>query len=383
MANDDKRFIWWRDLPLWVSILFSLLGLVISGLLVYIAFHSFSPLVENLEIRDRNMELSEVNSRLEKSISDHELKKRLLDVDYEILSRKIKGAEERVTELKEQAKEARIRQDKVIDTLALTTTNINQALEREREISQENKNLRDENKKSVSKGRELETRINSLQDQVVKSKREFTFYKVEMIRIQRELQESYRLNRVYILDQFVKKIRNIAGSKFSTLKRWEMIPSGGIHYEFKYARYKTINTLFGSLINDQYFDLLPGSRKEKLQKDIQQYLLGRSDIFSEEFVANEEIQKRYFDMINSLSKTRQKRKRDNSSVWGAALFLFTASRFLMTDEDFNSLLEYADNSEKQKFTDIRTAWFNEVKRVNSIRKSIYSALDQMKKELSS
>lgn len=68
--NDEKikssqmKFIWFRDIPTWVAAF----G---TALIAFIAIITLGPIIENLELREKNIELRDSNRNLKQLINEN------------------------------------------------------------------------------------------------------------------------------------------------------------------------------------------------------------------------------------------------------------------------------------------------------------------------
>lgn len=84
-----------RDIPIWLAA-----GGTIT--LALIALFTLRPVVENLKLRDHNLELSEKNRQLQQKIETSQGRERGLNIELEILDRQREAATEEIKNLNRQ-----------------------------------------------------------------------------------------------------------------------------------------------------------------------------------------------------------------------------------------------------------------------------------------
>ncbi len=87
MANaEGRKFLWWQgNAPSWLAAVGTLA-------VAYIAFVTLGPVIENLEIRDRNRELTTTNKELKSKITDTELALNRATTDLASVNSRVEAA---------------------------------------------------------------------------------------------------------------------------------------------------------------------------------------------------------------------------------------------------------------------------------------------------
>jgi len=178
MEEFKGRFIWFRDVPAWMAAL----G---TSLLALIAFFTIGPVIENLHLRERNLTLTQKNEELADIIQATEMTKDRLSKEVELLNEQIivKG---------DQILHAEERQDILLSSLTQLSGNISEQVQRERNLTSRNDQLIAEIDKLKVRRFEVE--------QVLKQ------YEFDITRIERELKETWKANRHFILEQIDTRI---------------------------------------------------------------------------------------------------------------------------------------------------------------------------------
>ena len=187
------RFVWFRDVPIWLAAV----GTV--GLLI-VAVVTLRPVIENLELRERNRELVVDNRLLETQIESSKQTQRQLDAELQILGRRVEVDGADVARLEK-------REDKLVDALTRITGNISDQVARERALAARQEQLQEQVAELETTKADLVIEKRRLEAARVASKAKLKAGKAELERRGAELNTALGASRRYILGQITTKIR--------------------------------------------------------------------------------------------------------------------------------------------------------------------------------
>ena len=164
MTNSSgKKFIWYRDIPIWIAA-------IATGVIAYYAIYSFSPLMENLDLRIRNRELTENNKNLEQGIEGIKREKIDLTSEINLLNKQRKAEEKIFNNLNNENQKLSTRTDKLLNSLTELSGNLGDMFERQRKLDKRNEKLEAETQKLTEKRNKLKIWSDELNRQSIKTK---------------------------------------------------------------------------------------------------------------------------------------------------------------------------------------------------------------------
>lgn len=280
-------FLWYRDIPIWVAAC----G---TAAIALIALVTLRPVIENLELRDRNLELAEDSRGLQERIKTTQATQRELNVDLRILNRQRDAASEEIKHLRQ-------RQDSLLNTLTLISDNISKQAAREGDLRTRLDQLEDEGRQLRTKRDQLEARNSQLQRERAEIQHKLTRAEKEFERVDQELKNTYRLNRRFILEQIQTKVTDsvpIRGEGKYTdylieirraLGIWSWVLPGphveggkaGMVWGASGSRVpKNGKQLIAAQFGSQMFKLLPEAEQPRFQDAIRNFMDKNKEVFS-------------------------------------------------------------------------------------------------------
>ncbi len=299
MTNSSgKKFIWYRDIPIWIAA-------IASGVIAYYAIYSFSPLVENLDLRNRNRELTENNKNLEQGIEGIRREKINLTSEINLLDKRIKTEEKILNNLNNENQKLNTRNDKLTKSLTELSGNLGDMFERQRKLDKRNEKLEAETQKLIEKRSKLQIRSDKLNRQLTKMNAKLNDANIELKRIKNERDGMWRLNRRYILEQIKTKViaittihdmKSVFGAYWPTEyyrdywgARVEFAGDWGHSLTPNIDKLKAGKELILSQLDSQIFNLLLETHRIEFQDKIRSFVKKHNKILSQNIKENRKI----------------------------------------------------------------------------------------------
>jgi hypothetical protein len=345
-----------------IADVFSASGSVIAAIasigLWVIAWVTLDPIIENLEIRQENRQLTADNDGLSKRLQQEQQQLEQKQNDVSLLETQSKFLTEQTTDLKTER--ASLKQDiseqqKLLRSLL---EEVNQRREEEVELTQKVSVLERE-------GAAANVRLTEMTNQLAQ--------------LEREREVTLAVNRRYVLEQTVLRVKQIA---FPSAGYFSLDFGSKNILGHKYSLFDSVNPFtemlmeFGGAKNgmlavtaqfdSQVFMLLDESQRLRLQNEIRQFMTDRTTVFSEPLTRNSDVVKRYTDARDVLRRT------------------VGSSEFVPPEE--GQLREEVDpaelNRREQALKDAKGPYDREGERVEAARSALGAALDEMVATLS-
>lgn len=257
------RSFQFRDIPIWLS------G-VGTIAIAAIGFYTLAPVIENLELRERNRELTITNKDLQANIENSKRVQERLNSEIQFLTSNAKT-------LREEAEKLSKRQDQLTQALTQISGNIGQQVTRERDLTTNIEKLRSQTRELESNRNQLELENKKLQFATQEIERRLKISEAEQKRVASALAETFRRNRRFILTEIVTKAKiqtpPIKDSMLSRLpeKLPEIavlafgkfdVPFAGWHtYEETTKRLPAFGSVFGPFEEGLFAEALPISKE--------------------------------------------------------------------------------------------------------------------------
>ena len=331
-------FLWYRDIPVWGA------GVGTAALAV-IALTTLGPLIENLELRDRNLELAGENRQLQERIKASQKKEHEAKAELRILNRQREAASQEIEELNrkretasEEIKHLQGRQDRLLDTLEQISGNISEQTARVGKLRTRLDQLENEARQLRTTRNKLEARNKQLEGERVEVQDRLRRAEKELGRVDEELKNTYRVNRRYILEQIATKVTEsvairgegsyddyiievdrelthlvwfFAWAEITRERETPEVPMPGFQPSGtrgpKNGR-QLVLLEFGS----QIFRLLPEAQKPRFQDAIRGFMDKNSDIFSANLVPNVQLYQEFYTTRRRVQRIKGSKYFDES-----------------------------------------------------------------------
>ena len=370
-SGGNKSF-WKGDLPSWLAGT-GTIAIAVVGLL------TLPPLIENLALRDRNLELSESNKKLQREIAITQSERIQLQRDLDYLQTQIRDGKAQQAALQEHLANLQVHQRDLLQVIVKMSANVNVQTERELELRDRLKTLESQVKTLEIKRDDLEIKNRRLVGERSEIEDKLQVAQKELTRISNELQSTYRINRRFILQQIKTKTVNIFPLELEipspiplasvrSMVRWEIDV-----LLLKMRHPDTLSTKEPSTgekavveeFDSQVFNLLPDSSRLLFKDAIQKFMDGNKEIFSTNLTLDRKVVLAFFKARDSVSKTV------GSEYYGENLAFDKSER---VSQDETKAREFA-------YEKAIVALESERTRVLSARRKLHEVMDRMVVEL--
>ncbi|MFC1509189.1 hypothetical protein ACFL60_05835 [Candidatus Omnitrophota bacterium] len=340
--KNTKRFIWQHDLPAW----FAAIGTVALAL---IAILTLAPVIENLELQERNVELEESirqhTADLDSTRAEHtKIKKELEELNHSnaIAKRNLEKLQQNSNTL--------------FDLLSTLADNTKEQRARLKEYDERMRDMDAKLKELEQERAEVERKLKDTEDELNRNKQEYEealIYSRHFILMQITTKVKEEIREVSI-DDIEEFIDDYSIEKKGILSNIKKGLSKFAFYirnkELALASYGKTHVL--SQFDSQVFNLLPEKNRIEFKDEIRDYISNEKDIFSKALKVGKEPFDNYMN----------------------ACLLLKNEEAALTEKELSM--------RESKYEEAKTAFYHAIAQFNDDRQSLFDALDEMAKHLS-